>query len=217
MTYDLDKITDKDGIITVYTDGSFNFSNSMAGSAFVAICHDDIAESYIEKTSVKVTDKDPKDTKGKAASFYAELNAVLLAITHLPPESKIMLFTDNKDVKDFLDQKHERRAVILKNFSQSQSKTLMLTTHEKLSEVTEFNVSMINHKSHDLSDKEKWATKEAHNQAAAASGAKSQKDKDGHRLDAGSSPNALDIINFEDGNDDTNKIHAKDGPMPIIF
>lgn len=94
MDFDIDQITQDDGFIHVYTDGSYSSKNKKTGSSWVTATQN-IKEPIINAVA---NDDDSLLNSLIDPALYAEFRAVEEALNNAPDHANIRIHTDNRSV-----------------------------------------------------------------------------------------------------------------------
>lgn len=221
MDYDVDQITGEDGFITIYTDGSYSFSNERSGGAAVVQNHENYKDSLIFSCKSEISFGN--DKAEKYGSTYAELLGIHLALRSLPSESKLKICTDNQDAHRFITSPRKAQQKVIEAMGDTATGKLLQNILNAIQEHEKVDWILKSHKEVE-SYEEFWLTTKAHNTAARESGAKSKKripELYGKVTRAEGPPHdsseSMDIIDLEDGSDNSNTDDKdRNGPLPIF-
>lgn len=218
MDFDVDEITDENGYITVYTDGSYNFKDQCGGAGAVAQNHVNLESSPVFDVASNIS---LGQQDNKIGSAHAELLGIYLALKNLPEGSKIRIITDHEDASKFVNNPSEAQNTKIELLKDSPIGSLLrdikdaLSNHEYVESVCKRHQDMTSYE-------EIYLSTTAHNAAAVESGSQNRKKI--------LTRNNVTLVARENGiqssYDPNEVIDIKDspplekdlkGPMPIIF
>lgn len=219
MDYDLDEITQNDGAIHIFSDGSYSYRTQKTGSAWV------IATQDHKKPIVRSCN----DNGGYIAelsdqALYAEFVAVAEALEDIPDDTKVRFHTDNSSVYFAIN------GLLSSGVIQPQRMTilndLISRIAERMGKLSYFDIAQSNDNHTERDPLKRYYMTLAHNASAEASGSKNIKNAilgvpfkkatypertSNHKHD---SSGAMEIIDFSEDNDGFEEPFEYGSPTP---